>query len=177
MRTSTPTSLLIAVLTGLTLAACGFQLRGALSLPFERLHLALPPQSELYALIKRQVESGSTTRIVDQAKDADAILQVLGDEHSRDILSLSAAGRVREFQLQRTFRYRLTDTAGRELAPPAQIILKREITFDDSRVLSKENEEALLQRDMQFDLAQQLMRRLAAITRPSRLTAVPAPAH
>jgi len=160
----------IAVPTGLTLAllaGCGFQLRGALELPFARLHLAMPPQSELHALIKRQIESGSATRIVAEPKEADAVLHVLGDEFGRDILSLSAAGRVREFELTRSFSYRLTDAQGRELQPPTRIVLRREITFDDARVLSKENEEALLQRDMQFDLVQQLLRRLASGARRS----------
>jgi outer membrane lipopolysaccharide assembly protein LptE/RlpB len=49
-----------------------------------------------------------------------------------------------------------------EYIPPSTITLRREITFSDDLVLSKESEEALLQRDMQGDLVQQLMRRLAA---------------
>jgi len=162
-----------AVPTGLTFAAlsgCGFRLRSALELPFARLHLAMPPQSELYALIKRQVESSTSTRIVADPQQADAILHVLGDEQGREILSLSAAGRVREFELARRFSYRLTDAQGRELQPPTRIVLRREITFDDARVLSKENEEALLQRDMQLDLVQQLLRRLASGARRSSAT-------
>jgi outer membrane lipopolysaccharide assembly protein LptE/RlpB len=49
-----------------------------------------------------------------------------------------------------------------EYIPPSTITLRRDITFSDYLVLSKESEEALLQRDMQSDLMQQLMRRLAA---------------
>ena len=39
--------------------------------------------------------------------------------------------------------------------------LRREVTYSDDLVLSKEGEEALLWRDIQNDLVQQLMRRLA----------------
>ena len=45
---------------------------------------------------------------------------------------------------------------------PSRIILRRELTFSDDQVLSMEAEELLLWRDIQNDLVQQLMRRLAA---------------
>ena len=41
--------------------------------------------------------------------------------------------------------------------------LRRNIAVDESQVLAKESEEALLYRDMQADLVQQILRRLAAI--------------
>jgi LPS-assembly lipoprotein len=37
------------------------------------------------------------------------------------------------------------------------------MAFDETQVLAKEAEEALLYRDMQTDLVQQIMRRLAAM--------------
>ncbi|WP_416142349.1 LPS assembly lipoprotein LptE, partial [Hydrogenophaga sp.] len=46
--------------------------------------------------------------------------------------------------------------------PPSQIVLRRDITYNDNLVLSKEAEEALLWRDIQNDLVQQILRRLAA---------------
>ena len=50
--------LFIAILLGLIVTACGFQLRGAYSLPFATLYIALPGSSELYAQIRLNVESG-----------------------------------------------------------------------------------------------------------------------
>lgn len=38
----------------------------------------------------------------------------------------------------------------------------REISFSDDRVLAKEQEEVLLYRDMQNDMVQQVLRRMAA---------------
>jgi LPS-assembly lipoprotein len=143
-------------------AACGFQLRGAVTLPYETLHIAQPEASELRAALKRQVEASTATRIVEDAKQAQASLQVIADNSSKDILSLSSAGRVREFQLVRSFTFRIVDNQGREIVAPGTIRVTREITFDDTRVLAKESEEALLRKDMQNDLVQQLLRRLAA---------------
>ena len=167
------------------LAACGFKLRGSAELPgyklpFATIALTMPPTSEFYAQLKRTIEASSPgTRVVD-VTEAEAILTVLGDTSQKLILSLNAAGRAREFQLVRTFSFKVqanvaaitptppvkyTETpvvAATEYIAPSIITLRRDITFSDDLVLSKESEEALLWRDMQGDLVQQLMRRLAA---------------
>jgi LPS-assembly lipoprotein len=72
---------------------------------------------------------------------------------------------VREYQLTQRIRFRLVDNKNVELIPPTNITGQREYTFDDEEVLGKEQEEALLYRDMQADLVQQIMRRLAAYHR------------
>jgi LPS-assembly lipoprotein len=52
---------------------------------------------------------------------------------------------------------------GRELIADTEITQQRDISFNESAVLAKEAEEALLYRDMQSDIVQQLLRRLAAV--------------
>ena len=155
----------LIVLATLLLSACGFHLRGAYSLPFDTLYIALPETSELRAVIKRNIEASTQTRVVGTAKEAQATLAILGDAPLKRILSLNSAGRVREYQLTRTFTFRVVDTAGKEYLPRSTIVISRDMTFDDSAVLAKEAEEVLLWRDIQNDLVQQLMRRLAA-TKP-----------
>lgn len=153
---------LIVLALASLLAACGFQLRGSYALPFASMSLSLAPTSEFYAQIRRTVEASSPTRIVGDAKEAEANLVVLSDTSQKVILSLSASGRAREFQLLRTFTFKVTGPNNVEYLPAAAITVRRDITFSDDLVLSKESEEALLWRDMQNDLVQQLMRRLAA---------------
>jgi len=154
---------LFALLVLLSLTACGFQLRGSYNLPWERLHIGgLPENSELYFQIKRSVESGSLTRIATDAKQANASLAILQNLQHKSILSLSGKGLVREFQLTRTFVYRVVDAQGKELLPQSQIIIQRDMTFDDERIFAKEAEELMIWREMQQDLVQQLLRRLAA---------------
>ncbi|MDP1606994.1 MAG: LPS assembly lipoprotein LptE [Rhodocyclaceae bacterium] len=152
----------LLLLIALTLSACGFQLRGSYSLPWESLYLGMPENSEMYAQIRRSVEAATQTRIVKDPKEAQASLVILRNDQAKNILSLSAAGLVREFQLTRSFVYRIQDANGKELAPASQIILQREMNFDDRRIFASEAEEATLLRDMQSDLVQQLLRRLAA---------------
>lgn len=155
----------LILLAALLVSACGFQLRGSYSLPWSTLYLGLPDTSELHAQIKRSVEASTQTRIVNDPQQAQAALVLLRNDQAKNILSLSGAGRVREFQLVRTFVYRIQDSKGVELQPPVQIVLQREMTFDDAYILAKEQEELMIWREMQVDLVQQLLRRLAASTR------------
>jgi len=150
----------------LLLSACGFQLRGAYPLPFDKLYINLPETSELHAQLKRSIAAGSNARVVSAQKDAQAMLLVLGDVPVKDVLSLSAAARVSEYQLVRTFTFRVVDAQGRDWLPRNQIVIHRDITFNDDLVLSKESEETLLWRDIQNDLVQQILRRLAAAKPP-----------
>ena len=161
--------LLACLATGL-LAACGFQLRGAYALPFERIYIALPETNELHAQLKRSITAGSNARVIDLPKDAQATLLIVADTNAKNILSLAATGQAREFQLVRNFTFRVVDARGRNWLPQTQIEIRRDISFSDNLVLSKDLEEALLWRDIQVDLVQQIMRRLAASKPPREMT-------
>jgi LPS-assembly lipoprotein len=149
------------VVATLLLSACGFHLRGAYSLPFDTLYIDQPESSEFRAAVKRNIEASTQTRVVDSQKDAQAFLGIVSDTKVKKILSLNSAGRVREFQLTRTFVFKVTNANGGDYLPQGSIAISREMTFDDATVLSKEGEEELLWRDIQNDLIQQLLRRLA----------------
>jgi len=155
-------TLSVVLLLASLLAACGFQLRGNFALPFATLHITLAPTSDLYSSLRRSIEASSATRVVTEPKDAEATLTVISDSSQKTILSLNSSGRAREFQLTRSFSFKLASAKQLEYLAPSVIVIRREITYSDDLVLSKESEEALLWRDMQNDLVQQLMRRLAA---------------
>jgi len=148
------------------LAGCGFHLRGPQPLAFSTLHVSVSQFSDLGSAIRRKVELSGTTTITEDASKAEARLQILANERDREILSLTSSGTVREYQLTQRIRFRLIDSKNTELIPPTNISGQREYTFDDEEVLGKEQEETLLYRDMQADLVQQIMRRLAAYRRP-----------
>lgn len=156
-----PVSAVLMMLTATALlSACGFQLRGQATLPFETLFVQASPTSPFALQLRRAVQSGSSTRITERADQAEAVLQVLNELAEKEILSLGSGGRVREFQLRYRVSYRLTDLRNREHIPASEIVLRRDYSFNDEQALSKEAEEALLYRDMREDAVQQLVRRL-----------------
>ncbi|HTP96164.1 MAG TPA: LPS assembly lipoprotein LptE [Burkholderiales bacterium] len=145
------------------LAACGFQLRGQAKLPFQTLYVQVNEASQFGNELKRAIRGGSQATLTDKPDDAEALLAILSEAREKQILSLGAGGRVREFQLRYRVTYRVTDPKGTKVfTGPSEILLKRDFSFNDSEVLSKESEEALLYRDMQSDAVRQLMRRLQA---------------
>lgn len=157
---------LLLAACGLLLSACGFQLRGTASLPFDSIYMP-PANTPGVALdLKRSVQSGTRTTVVDDPKKAEAILEFSQEAREKHILSIAANGRVREFQLRYRVVFRVHDGKGGEFLPSSAIVLTRDVSFNDSDVLAKESEEALLYRDMQFDIVQQIMRRLSGAQRP-----------
>ena len=152
----------LAACLALLLAACGFQLRGAYSLPYESLYIAAPDYSVVGAGLKRAIRGAGTTRLAEVREDAQATFLPTAEAREPVIVSLSSAGRVREKRLRYRYAYRVVDVKGRDLVLPATIEIFRDLTYADSDVLAKTQEEDLLWRDMETDLVQQLMRRLAA---------------
>ena len=155
-----------ASLALLSLNGCGFALRKAPEFAFTTLYSGLPESSPLGVQLRRSLQSTGKVRVITDARqinEAQVILDVLLDQREKVVLSLNATGQVREFQLRLRFGFKLRTPAGKELIPAAQIELQRDISFNETAVLAKEAEEALLYRDMQSDVVQQIIRRLAAV--------------
>ena len=175
-------SLVLAL--SLTVSACGFHLRGDgghYTLPFPTMYVGLPESSPLAVDLKRNINANGSTTVVKTAKEADGIVDVISNpEHTKTktILSLNSNGRVRQYLLQYSIVFRVLDKQGAVLLPPTAIALSRPIDFNETQLLAKEQEEALLYKDMQTDLVQQMMRRIAAIklTRMSVPASTPSPA-
>lgn len=163
---------LTALLFTLLLASCGFQLRGAANLPFDTLYVQAPASSQFANQLRRMVTSGSTTRVINNAKNAEATFVLVSERREKTILSLSTTGRVSEYQLRYLLSYRVIDRNSIEIIPVTEIALKRDLSYSDAELLSKEAEDALLYRDMQNDALQQLLRRLQ-LTKLSTTPATP----
>jgi LPS-assembly lipoprotein len=151
----------VLVLAGM-LAGCGFHLRGEANLPFSTIYLNITNDGQFEADMKRAITTGSKTQVVDKPTEAQAILQGGPGTREKVILSLSSAGRVSAYTLRYHFAYRVHDAKNHDFIPQTEIVLTREMTYSDTQVLAKETEEQVNYRDMQHDMVQQVMRRLAA---------------
>ncbi|WP_292935672.1 LPS assembly lipoprotein LptE [Noviherbaspirillum sp.] len=155
----------LAMTSALALSACGFQLRGAngqANLPFKTIYIGVPETSQLGAELRRNIRASGETTIVSDPKAAQAIVEVLSE--TRDIaILLNAQGRPREHTLYYKLRFRVTNPKGAEMLAPTEITLKRDLSFNEAQAIAKEKEEEMLYRDMQTDLVQQIMRRLAVL--------------
>ncbi len=150
-------------LMALGLAGCGFELRKAPVFAFKTIVVA--GGSNMVRLLRRNLPLGGNVSVLppEQKSQADAVLEILGENQERVVLSTNSSGQVRELQLHLRVNFRLTTPAGKELLPSTEIQQSRDITYNESAALAKEAEEQLLFRDMQGDLVQQILRRLAAV--------------
>lgn len=158
--------LFLAAAAGALLAGCGFQLRQPPSFAFSTIQVVAGPNSLLADELRRNLGSAGTVRVVQPRSGEpapDVVLEMLGEQRQKVVVGVNAAGQVREFQLRSLVRFRLSTPRGRELISATELTQQRDISFNESAVLAKETEEALLFRDMQGDLVQQLMRRLSAV--------------
>jgi LPS-assembly lipoprotein len=155
--------LILVLATGL--AACGFHLRGTADMPFATVYV--PNATSGIALdLSRYLRAGSNVKVVDDPKQAEAILEFSGEARTKEILSLTGAGRVSEFRLRYRVGFRVHDGKGNNYVPQSTLDLTRDVTYSDADVLAKESEEQLLYRDMQGDMVQQIMRRLSSAQKP-----------
>ena len=157
--------LLLPVTALVAAAGCGFQLRRSASLPFSTLYSGFPANSAMGVEFARLVRLTEGTRLVDKPQEAEVILDIVGEVREREIVAFSTTGRPAQYQLRQRIDFRLRDNKGNVVVPDTTLVLRRDITASDTQIVSKQQEEALLYREMQTDLVQQLMRRLAAVKR------------
>ena len=84
-----------------SLAGCGFELKRPPELNFKTIQLAgFAPRSQLAIELKQNIESGPTTRVVEALKDAQVVLQSLGESREKVVVAQTAASQIREFELR-----------------------------------------------------------------------------
>jgi LPS-assembly lipoprotein len=155
----------LVLLAVFLLSACGFHLRGSGStavLPFATVYLGMG-DSPLGLELRRSITNNGGTAVVADPKAAQATVDVTSELREKTILSLNSQGRVREYALSYRVIFRVKDNKENELLAPTEVVLRRILSFNESQVLAKELEEATLYRDMQSDMVQQILRRVAAI--------------
>ena len=144
-----------------SLISCGFHLRGAADVSFSSIFI----QGNPLVISKKLVKSLNTNgvKVLPSAEGAELLLEMIGEESEKRILSLAGTGTVNEFELYYRVHYR-TKSAGSALWSQAQTVeARRDFTYDDANLLAKQGEEKRLNENMQQDVLSSLMRRLSSL--------------
>ncbi|MBF6631494.1 MAG: hypothetical protein ITG01_10155 [Comamonas sp.] len=159
-------------------SACGFRLRGVPSFPFTTLYVNVPAGSPFTREVLRNLATaGGNLKVIlpsveavgtapPKPIEADATLHLMGERRERVVLAKTVSGQVREVELRLFARFRLVDKDGRVWIEDTEMRQTRTMSYSESLALAKDEEEAALYRNMYSDLAQQLLRRLAASQPP-----------
>lgn len=154
---------------GAGLAGCGFKLRGSQVFSFQSIAILPHPGGAVAQELRRSF--GAAVRVLsaeDDLKQAQLVLTLTDERREKSVIGVNVTGQVREFQLRIRVRLSLRSASGKAIAADDDIVQRRDISYNESAALAKEAEEALLYRDMQTDIVQQILRRLATI-RPDQM--------
>ncbi len=166
--------LFFSLFFSLMLSACGFHLSGYAksTLPFESLSLETnQPYSHFTKALQKALETlGVHTTL---ATLASARLQILAQNFTRTTTSLGNAGQTSTYLLVYTLLFQLADRTGNILLMPQQIRVTRSFSITSDQLNGDLNTENELQENMQQDVIQQIIIRLASPQLRSRFATVP----
>ena len=156
----------LAIAAAASLVACGFHRRTAQALNYERIALSgFADRSTMADEIRRALPS--TAHIVPSVLESQVVIEAVEDTQKTTVEASTAFGQVRELELHVKLRYRVLDPNGTELLPLADVERFRDLTYDEKNALAKDTELKSLYRDMQSDMAYQLVRVLSAVGNPT----------
>ena len=150
------------VLAALTLSACGFHLQGRTPLP-PALKVSFVDARDRQTDFVQELRKALLTagaRLADASADASAVVHVLSDQVTRRVLAVSPNNVPVEYELTYTVRVSVTAN-GDELLPAVELANTRDFSFNETALLAKDNEEAILRESLAHDLAGVVMRRLS----------------
>lgn len=150
------------------LAGCGFTMRQTPKFAFDTLRFAGNENSAISRALQTVLSTSGVTVINSRApaelqRQAQAILTVVADQRERIAVNQTTSGQTQELELRNRFRFHLTNLRGRVLLEESEIVLERDISFSETAAIAKAAEEEMLFKDMQGDIVQQVLRRLASV--------------
>jgi len=146
--------------------ACGFKLRGSVSIPYKSIVIAGNPSPLLRSDLEMMILTGSDSRVVNNSKDADLILEIISEVSSREILAYSSTGQISAYRLNSRVAFMATDQNGVDVVPESEIYVTRDMDFSVSTVLSTDVQQQQFTNEMRSNLALQILRRISATARP-----------
>ncbi len=153
-------------LATLGLTGCGFELRRPPRFVFSTLFINGQVSSPFALELMRVLHQTPALEVITDPRElgrAELILDLNAAVKEKVILGRTSNGAIREFQLRYRVLFQARNPEGYEKISDAEMVQKRDISFDETAVLAKEMEEELLYQNMQTDLVFQLIRRLGSI--------------
>ena len=146
------------------LTGCGFHLQGAFELPeaSRRVFISSGDLLTPFAVELQRAIERAGGEISQTAAEAGTVVRVARDRTGRRVLSVSASNTPQEYDVFYAVDYSV-ERAGEQVLESQSLELTRNMSFDDTQVLAKDREEAVLRDAMARDLATLVLRRMSSI--------------
>ena len=144
-----------------SLIGCGFHMRGVTDVAFNNVFI----QGNTLVISNNLKKSLNTSgvKVLDSATNAELLLEMVGEESEKRILSLAGGGTVNEFELFYRVHYRTKAADAATWSQVQTVEARRDFTYSDANLLAKQDEEKRLNDNMRSDVISGILRRLAAL--------------
>ncbi len=141
--------------------ACGFQLRGSLTVSNEMAPVYLQ-QNSVFELAREVKRLFTTNKIetVDNAVAAKTQLTLLSESKNTRVLSVDGSGQAQEYLLTYTANITIKTETGKAVSD--SVVVRRDLVFDSTAVLGFANEADVLYKDMRKQAARLILLKLQA---------------
>jgi LPS-assembly lipoprotein len=158
----TPTRLAPLLLL-LVLGGCGFQLRTwDVGSALESAWVTSNPRNPMEQPLERALRQAGIAE-APSPEQAAVVVELLDSRQDRRSITVSGQARAAEYETILGVLYRVTDGQGNELVPEQWLERERVFRVDRDNLVGSSEEQALLEREMQNDLVQQILRTLNAV--------------
>lgn len=148
----------------LLLAACGFQMQGAFQVPAEMQRTFIAADdvyTPFYRELRRSLQQNGM-QFVATPTEATAVLSIHLDRTDQRVLSVSGRNVPTEYEVWYSVEYSV-DSGNRNLLSRQFLNVTRSYTYDETLVLGKAREEALLRDAIVNDLVRIVLKQLGTL--------------
>jgi len=158
---------LIVGASAMSLAACGFHMRGEAQLPAGMQHVYLQV-SDPFGPLKRDLEAALTrsgAQLAAKPGDGVAEIDVTGVSLAPVVRSVGANAFVNEFSMVYHVELAIAGADGKALLPKEVIEHRREFTFDQTQAIGTSAEQDEIKKEMERNMVQAILRKIEAAER------------
>jgi LPS-assembly lipoprotein len=157
----------LMIVAVLSLAACGFHLRGEAKLApnLQRVYVL---SSDPIGPLKRNVEQALTrsgAKVEDKPGTGVAEIRMTAVGVAPVVRSVGANARVNEFVMVYHVDLEISDSAGKTVLEKQPLEQSRSFTFDQTQAIGTGSEQDLIRREMERDMAQAVLRKIDSLER------------
>ncbi len=155
----------------LLISGCGFHLRGYnVNAAFEDFFV-VAPSSSIFQQDLRQVLRTAGAAEAGAQSDADVVIEILDERNLQRAASTTGNARVAEYELDVGALVGIRDGSGKVLAEPQWVSRVRVYRIDRDNLTGNSQEQSLVQRELQADVVQAVLRTVNAVTRSAAASA------
>jgi len=161
-----PAMLLLAGMAALS-AGCGFHLRGSAALPPAMAVTYIRSNQPFSSLVDDFAAALKVhdVRVTQERSEATAVLNILNSSVETRVLSVNTAGKVLEYDILQTIRFSVVTAGNETLVPEQTVSMNRDYIFSSTDVLGKQREGKVVRANLQYNLVNLAMLRIAAAAR------------